>query len=310
MPLRFFAPRYWPAWLALGVLRVVERLPYRQLLRVGRVLGRIARHLPLNYLPIARANMRLCLPALSEGEREALLNRHFEALGMSLCESAMTWWSTEERIARLSRIEGIEHLKEAIARGRGAIVLTAHFTTLEIGARILNTAFPINVLYKPPKNELLAFIANSHRKSYKKAEQYATIERDDIRAMVRALRRNECVWYAPDQAFRNKGAEMVPFFGVPAATNVATSRLAELTGAAVLLFSHERLPDGRGYRVAISAPLAGYPGASAYADALRFNHFIEAEVRRIPAQYWWIHRRFKGLTSDYPNYYGAAARRT
>ena len=115
--------------------------------------------------------------------------------------------------------------------------------------------------------------------------------------MVRALRRNECVWYAPDQAFRNKGAEMVPFFGIPAATNVATSRLAELTGAAVLLYSHERLPDAKGYRVAISAPLEGYPGASPQADALRFNHFIEAEVRRIPEQYWWIHRRFKGLSS-------------
>jgi KDO2-lipid IV(A) lauroyltransferase len=266
--------------------------------------------LPLHYLPIARANMRLCLPELSDDQRAELLGRHFEALGMSLCESAMTWWSSEERIARLSRIEGVEHLQEAIARGRGAIVLTAHFTTLEIGARILNTAFPINVLYKPPKNELLAFIANAHRKSYKKAEQYTTIERDDIRGMVRALRRNECVWYAPDQAFRHKGAEMVPFFGVPAATNVATSRLAELTGAAVLLFSHERLPGAQGYRVAISTPLAGYPGASAHGDALRFNHFIEDEVRRIPEQYWWIHRRFKGLTSDYPNYYGAAARRT
>jgi KDO2-lipid IV(A) lauroyltransferase len=310
MPLRFFAPRYWPTWLALGLLRVIERLPYRQLLRVGRVLGRSARRLPLHYVPIARANIRLCLPGLGADEREALLERHFEALGMSLCESAMTWWSSEERIASLARIDGVQHLQEAIARGRGAIVLTAHFTTLEIGARILNSAFPINVLYKPPKNQLLAFIANSHRESYKKAEQYTTIERDDIRGMVRALRRNECVWYAPDQAFRSKGAEMVPFFGVPAATNVATSRLAELTGAAVLLFSHERLSHGQGYRVAISAPLAGYPGASPYADALRFNHFIEEEVRRIPEQFWWIHRRFKGLTSDYPNYYGAAARET
>jgi Kdo2-lipid IVA lauroyltransferase/acyltransferase len=310
MPARFFAPRYWPAWLVIALLRLIEHLPYRSLLAVGRALGRIARRLPLHFVPIARANMRLCLPDLSEDERERLLDRHFEALGMSMCESAMTWWSDEERIVGLARIEGIEHLKEALARGRGAIILTAHFTTLEIGARILNAAFPINVLYKPPKNELLAYIANSHRESYKKAEQYVTIERDDIRSMVRALRRNECVWYAPDQAFRSKGAEMVPFFGVPAATNVATSRLAELTGAAVLLFSHERLPDAQGYRIAISAPLPDYPGRSAYADALRFNHFIEAEVRRIPEQYWWIHRRFKGLTSDYPNYYGAAARKT
>ena len=252
--------------------------------------------------------MRLCLPELCDAEREHLLDRHFEALGIAICESAMSWWSSNARICELSRVEGVAHLEQALAAGRGAIILTAHFTTLEIGARILNTAFPINVLYRPPKNALLAYIANTNRSSYKRRAGLSTIERDDIRGMVRALRRNESVWYAPDQSFRNKGAEMVPFFGIPAATNVATSRLAQLTGAAVLLYSHERLPDAKGYRVVISPALADYPGTSPQADALRFNHFIEAEVRRIPEQYWWIHRRFKGLTPDYPNYYGAAAR--
>jgi len=308
IPRRFFAPRYWLTWLAVGLLRAIERLSYPHLVRAGRLLGRIGRRLPLHYIPVARANLRLCLPQLSDAERERLLDRHFQALGITLCESAMTWWSRDERIAQLARIEGVAHLEQALARGRGAIILTAHFTTREIGARILNIAHPINVLYRPPKNPLLAYIANTHRESYKRGEKYATIERDDIRGMVRALRRNEAVWYAPDQSFRNKGAEMVPFFGIPAATNVATSRLAELTGAAVLLYSHERLPDAQGYRVVLSPLLEGYPGASAQEDALRFNHFIETEVRRIPEQYWWIHRRFKGLTPDYPNYYGAAAR--
>jgi KDO2-lipid IV(A) lauroyltransferase len=308
IPPRFFAPRYWLTWLAVGLLRVIERLAYPHLVRAGRALGRIGRRLPLHYIPVARTNMRLCLPEFSDAERDRLLERHFEALGISICESAMSWWSSDERIAGLARIEGVAHLEQALAAGRGAIILTAHFTTLEIGARILNMAFPINVLYKPPKNALLAYIADTNRSSYKRSEQFRTIERDDIRSMVRALRRNEAVWYAPDQSFRNKGAEMVPFFGIAAATNVATSRLAQLTGAAVLLYSHERLPNAKGYRAALSAPLADYPGASAQADALRFNHFIEAEVRRIPEQYWWIHRRFKGLTGDYPNYYGAAAR--
>jgi KDO2-lipid IV(A) lauroyltransferase len=290
-------------------LRVIERLPYPQLVRAGRALGRLARRLPLNYKEVARCNMRLCLPELTDAAREELLRRHFEALGVSLCESAMSWWSSNERIARLSCIEGMEHLKQAFARGRGAIILTSHFTTLEIGARILNTTdIPMNVLYRPPKNQLLAHVANSNRSSYARSEMEGTIERDDIRGMVRALRRNACVWYAPDQSYRNKGAEMVPFFGIAAATNVATSRLAQLTGAAVLLYSHERLPDAKGYRVSVGPILEGYPSGSTQVDALRFNHFIEEEVRRIPEQYWWIHRRFKGLTPDYPNYYGNAAR--
>lgn len=309
IPPRFIAPRYWITWLAIGILRTIELLPYTQLVRVGRLLGRFARRLPLNYIKVARCNMQLCLPELDTAAREALLDRHFQALGVTMCESAMSWWSPDERIAKLSRIEGLEHLEQALARGRGVIILTAHFTTLEIGARILNTTgFPMNVLYRPPKNQLFAYVANTNRRAYARGEMKGTIERDDIRGMVRALRRNACVWYAPDQSYRNKGAEMVPFFGIPAATNVATSRLAQMTGAAVLLYSHERLPEARGYRVVIGPILEGYPSGSTQADALRFNHFIEAQVRRIPEQYWWIHRRFKGLTPDYPNYYGEAAR--
>ncbi len=129
------------------------------------------------------------------------------------------------------------------------------------------------------------------------------IRHDDIRAMVRSLRNNEIVWYAPDQSFRKKGAQMVPFFGIPAATNVGTSRLAQLTGAPILYFSHERLPNGAGYRVVIHPPVEQIPSDNAVADSEHFNHFIESQVQRVPEQYWWIHRRFKGLCEDYPDYY-------
>ncbi len=205
----------------------------------------------------------------------------------------------------------MEHLKEALARGRGAIILTAHFTTLEIGARILNAAFPINVLYKPPKNELLAYIANSHRESYKKAEQYTTIERDDIRGMVRALRRNECVWYAPgpglSQQGRGDGAILRRARGHQC-RHLASGRVDR--GGRAAVFSRALAARSRAIASRSARRSRAIPARARYADALRFNHFIEAEVRRIPEQYWWIHRRFKGLTGDYPNYYGAAARRT
>lgn len=304
VPRHLLTPRHWHTWIGLGFLRMFGGLPYPILVQVGRLIGRLARRLPLNYVRVARCNLQLCLHDLSDIERERLLNRHFEALGIALCESAMTWWSADARILRRSRIEGVHHLTEALARGHGAIVLTAHFTTLEIGARILNAVFPINALYRPPKNPVLAYVAERNRSRLARR----AIRQDDVRAMVRALKNNECVWYAPDQSYRKKGAEMVPFFGVPAATNVFTSRLAKLTGAMVLLYSHERLPHAQGYRVVIHPPLEDYPGSCAVTDAQRFNSFIEAEIRRMPEQYWWIHRRFKGVTSDYPNYYGAAAR--
>ena len=300
MPARFFGPRYWASWLALGFLRLVERLPYRLVLAVGRGVGRVARRLPLPYAGIARRNLQLCLPAQGAAEREQLLARHFESLGIGLFESAMTWWSEDERINALSSLEGLGHLEAALARGRGAIVLTAHFTTLQMGARILNNRLPINVLYRPLKNELLAYVSG---RSFGQQARKAIL-RDDVRGMISALKRNEIVWYAADQSYRKKGAMMVPFFGLPAATNVFTSRLARMTGAAVLYFWCERLAGERGWRATIEPPFEGWPGEDPVEDTLRYHACIEAQIRRMPAQYWWIHRRFKGLDADYPDYYG------
>ena len=130
------------------------------------------------------------------------------------------------------------------------------------------------------------------------------IRRDDVRTLVTALKANEPVWYAPDQSYRKKGAEMVPFFNIPAATNTATSRLARMTGAAVLPYFPERLPGSQGYRMVIYPMLENFPTDDPAADAQRFNELIEAQVRHVPEQYLWIHRRFKGLSPDYPDYYG------
>ena len=292
-------PRHWPSWTGLGVLRLLETLPYPAMLVVGRLIGKLARRLPLKWVRTARRNIELCMPALSPAEREQLIERHFESLGIGLCESAMCWWSPDERIRSLSRVEGCEHLDKALSQGNGVILLTAHFTTLEMGARIMNTNRKICALYRPLKNPVLA--AASDRSRAKRAR--SAIRHDDIRGMVRSLRNNEIVWYAPDQSFRKKGAQMVPFFGIPAATNIGTTRLAQLTGAPILYFSHERLPNGGGYRVVIHPPVAQIPSDNAVADSEHFNRFIEQQVGRVPEQYWWIHRRFKGLGADYPDYY-------
>jgi KDO2-lipid IV(A) lauroyltransferase len=295
-------PRYWPTWIGLGILRVLEPLPYRWLLAFGRLIGRFIRLLPTDFARVARRNLELCLPELDVQARERILAEHFETLGITLFETAITWYSDDARIRSLSRLEGIEHLEAALARGRGAILLSAHFSTLEIGARTLALNVPLSVVYRPTKNALMsAFLSENRGRHAKQA-----IARDDIRAMVRALRANDPVWYAPDQSFRKKGAEMVPFFGVPAATNTATSRLAAMTGAAVLPFFPERLPDGAGYRCVIGPALADFPSDSPVADAKRFNTLLEAHIRRVPAQYLWIHKRFKGLAPDYPRYYEQA----
>jgi len=302
MPIRLFAPRYWPTWCGLGLLWLSAQLPYRWLLALGKPLGWLLRRLPLHFASVARRNIELCLPTLSALERERLLERHFESLGIALFEIGFTWWSSLARWEPLVHFEGREHLAAALGRGKGAILLTAHFTTLEAGGRMLLSLGPAGFLYRPTKNEVLAHFLKHRRCKY----GGQPIPRDDVRSMIAILKRKGFVWFAPDQSYRKKGAQMVPMFGIPAATNTSVSRLARLTGAAVLPYFFERLPDGRGYLGVIGPPLENFPSDCPIADAERFNHLIEAQVRKVPEQYLWIHRRFKGLTPDYPDYYSRA----
>jgi len=292
-------PRYWTTWLALGMLRMFEPLPYSVLVMLGRFIGNVLAILPLSFVRIARRNLELCFPEKPAAERQRILREHFRSVGIGLFETAMSWWSSDERIRSLGALSGQEHLDAALARGRGAILLSAHFTTLEIGARSLTARGPTNIMYRPTSNLVLErFLARNRSKHAKRA-----IPRDDIRTLISALKGNEAVWYAPDQAYRKKGAEMVPFFGIPAATNTATSRLVRMTGATVLPYFVERLPGSAGYRLTILPALDNFPSDQPAKDAQRFNELIEAHARHVPSQYLWIHRRFKGLTPDYPNYY-------
>jgi len=300
MSAQLLAPRYWPTWLGLGFLRLFEPLPYAFLVRLGSALGAVLRFLPLRFVRIARRNLELCFPQSTAEERARILAQHFRTLGIAVFETSIAWWSDDERIRQLTSVEGEEHLQRALASGHGAILLSAHFTTLEIGARAACARWPVSIMYRPSRNAVLErFLQRKRGRRAKRA-----IPRDDVRTLVAALGANEPVWYAPDQSYRKKGAQMVPFFGIPAATNTATSRLARMTGAVVLPYFVERLPGSRGYRVAIHPPLADFPSGDPVADAARFNTLIEAQVRRVPEQYLWIHRRFKGLTPDYPKYYG------
>jgi Kdo2-lipid IVA lauroyltransferase/acyltransferase len=294
----YLHPRYWPSWLGLGILRIFEPLPHRLLYLLGRGVGLFFFLLPTSFKRIARRNIELCLPELDAARRARILREHFAGLGCALFETAMCWWSSDERIRRITSMKGMEHLEAAQATGRGVLLLSAHFNSIEISCRALAARLPLNIMYRPTKNLLIGEFVHSRRA----VQTRRAIPRDDARTLIRALKDGEVVWYAPDQSFRKKGAEMVRLFGIPAATNTATSRIAGMTRALVLPYFLERLPGG-GYQGVIHPPLENFPTDDAVADSERFNRLVEAEVRRMPDQYLWIHRRFKGLTPDYPKYY-------
>ncbi len=286
---RFLTPRYWPLWAGLGIVRLIILLPWRLQLALGRGLGRLAHPFARRERRIADVNLRLCLPELSDSERRGLMLRHFESLGCALVETALVWWGSERRMQRLVRIEGLEHIERALAGGHGAILLSAHFTTLEMGARALTRATRTAVMYQTPRNPLIAELSLRSRRQL--AER--VFSSDNVRELLQSLKQNLPVWYAPDQREEGKSGAMVPFFGVPASTNIATSRIAQISGAPVLTYLPERLRDGTGYVMRIGPPLPGFPSGDPLADAARFHAIIEQHVRRCPDQYLWTYKRFK-----------------
>ncbi len=293
-PSRFLTPRYWPTWLGLAVVRLLSWLPYRVQMTVGNGLGQVAYWFAHRDRHIAMANLRLCLHELDERARQRLVRQHFGALGCALLETALVWWASDRRLAALVRIEGLEHLERALERGRGAILLSAHFTTLEMGARALCIHGPTAIMYQTPRNALIAELSLRGRATHARS----TISSDNVRELLQGLKANLPVWYAPDQRDEGQSSALVPFFGIPALTNVATSRIARISGAPVLPYFPERLAGGAGYRMRILPPLDGFPSEDPVVDAARFHALIEAHVRRCPAQYLWTYKRFKRPGAD------------
>lgn len=298
------------AWLRYAVvaaihaaMRALVQLPLDLQLGLGKRLGIVAWRLAGGRRRVAARNIELCFPELAETERDALVKRHFEALGASLAETAMGWFGDKETIRRVVRIEGAEHLAAALERGKGVILYSAHFTCIEFCFPALRVLCPrLTGMYKAQKNPLMTRIMNRGRAG--NADEL--IPKDNVRAVLKNLKRNAVVWYAADQSYGGKGSELIPFFNEPAMTNTAVWRIAKASGAVVLPYFFRRLPDDSGYVASIDAPLDDFPTDDAAADVARLTRRIEEYIRLCPEQYWWIHKRFKGRPEPYPDAYGAA----
>lgn len=236
---------------------------------------------------MVRRNLELCFPQLTPEDRERLVRRHFESLGMSLAECAFAWLAPDRRIAGRFVIRGAEHVRGALAEGNGAILYTGHFGSLEICGRQLKLALPnFACMFSRRSNPLLEEIQRRGRLRV----AHESIPSDHVRATVRALERGAAVWYAPDQ-FHSHGAPL-PFFGEPAMTNIATGKLARLSGAPIVPFSYRRVDDRGHYELVFHPRLL--PDADPIAVTCALVRQLEQFVRAAPEQYQWLHRRFKG----------------
>ncbi len=293
-------PRNWGQCLTLALTWLAACLPWRAALRLGMALGRVAYHLAPGRRAIARRNLELCFPDMDPGQREALIRENFAHTGKGVIEIALGWYGGAAVDAIPVTLEGLEHFEAARRDGRAVILLSGHFTPVELAARLLGSRLRVAAIYKPLRKKPVLDAAMLRARRRNVGAAYA---RDDIRGIVRSLRNGIPVWYAGDQDYGRRHSVFAPFFGQPAATITALSRLARMSNARVVPLFFSSRPDLDGYEITFHPALEDFPGGDDVRDATRMNQVVEAAVRRHPEQYLWIHRRFKRQPERRTNLY-------
>ena len=282
------APRHWPAWLGIGLAALLARLPWSLQRVLGRGIGRLLMGLFGSRRRVAARNIALCFPELDDAAQANLLRESFAELGIGLFEFARAWWGSVAPMRGKFNVEGLEHLEAARAGGRGVIIISGHFVTLELAARLMCDHAPLAGMYRPHDGAVMEWAVQRGRLRY----ATAMFTREELRPALRHLKQGGLLWFAPDQDTRRGDSVFVPFFGRPAYSLTSTHQLARLSGAAVLGFAHVRHDDGR-YTLRLSPAFEAFPSSDATADTARVMAAIEAMIRAAPTQYLWIHRRFK-----------------
>ena len=285
----------------LAFLWLFQWLPLGIQAAIGSAFGSLGFRLVRSRRRVALRNLALCFPERSEAEREALAREHFRWLGRSLLERGLLWYASPARLKRLIRVEGDVHLAERSVKP--VMWLAPHFMALDVaGASVLLFQKRKGIsIYQRQSNAVMDRALRRGRLRLGNAEIFA---RDEAgKALMRAIRKGDGFFNLPDMDFGTRDSGFVPFFGVPAATLLAPSRLARALGMVVQPVVAEILPGGAGYVVRYQEPWPDFPSDDAVADAARINRWIESEIRKLPAQYLWVHRRFKTRPPGEPSLY-------
>jgi KDO2-lipid IV(A) lauroyltransferase len=286
----FLAPRYWSAWLFVAWLRFAASLPWNASIRLHEAIGRFFRLLMPRHRRVVERNLRLCFAGSTDSEIRRLVRLHFESLGTCLAETAFAWFGKVNKSLAPFHIEGEEHVRSALAKGCGVILYTGHFTPIEICGPILGECLPqFGFMFHQRRNALLDEIQRRGRLCY----GHLAFSSGNVRAMLRALKRNAVVWYAADQHFASRNATVLPFFGEPVELSTAGCRLARASGAAIVPFSYRRLPNGQGYSLCFEPALDDLDCDDAIAGTRRLVGVLERFIRRCPEQYCWSRHLLK-----------------
>ena len=275
--------------VALAFVWLVHFLPLRVIAAIGNALGAAAFWLIPERRRVTRINLEKCFPAMEPIRRERIARAHFRAACRTIVDLGVLWWASRERVERMVRVEGLEHLR---ALGKTpSILLAPHFVGVDIGGSRLGAEVDMVSMYAAQKDRMLSEMLLHGRRRF--GTHKLVSRQEGIRAVIAGMRQGLPFYYLPDQDYGPRDAVFVAFFGIQTATVPGLSRIAQLVGAKVLPCATSMLPAGEGYRITIEPAWENFPTADIAADTRRMNEYIERKVLEMPEQYLWMHKRFK-----------------
>ncbi|WP_026317863.1 LpxL/LpxP family Kdo(2)-lipid IV(A) lauroyl/palmitoleoyl acyltransferase [Algicola sagamiensis] len=287
---RFLGPKFWPMWLLICLLYLISWLPYRVLIGLGQLLGKLLYRVLGSRRKIAERNIELCFPEKTPKEVTTLTQQNFEEMGIAMFEVAIGWWWPAWRVKRLAHYEGFEHIERAFEQGKGVLLLASHQLHLEAACRVFGLKVPSVGFYRQHDNPLMEYFQYHGRA---KSNKYM-LDKFNVKGLIEALNQKEVCFYLPDQDYGPRRCQFVPFFAVQeTASTTGTLMFAEEGNCETIAVFTSRLPNAKGYKIEVLPAFDNFPSGDDANDVRRVNAWVEQAVMRHPEQYMWVHRRFK-----------------
>ena len=288
-------------WSILFLIQILARIPRPVANGVAHALAWCMWMANLRARPITEVNLGICFPDMIPERRQALVKASLYETNANIIDMARCWVRSRADLEeRISKVEGLDYLDEAVAAGRGTLVLLPHLGSWEIVSLYLSSRFNVTALYREPRTKILAEFIRRQRQRH--GARLISIGTAGLRAVLQALRANDMALLFPDQVPPRNSGQFAPFFGEPTLTMTLGSKLIHRSGAKAVCAYCKRLPDGR-YELVFRPVDEAIYDADLSTSLSGLNKSVEACVRECPEQYQWEYRRFKFLTDYRRRYY-------
>ena len=297
LKIEFIHPKFYPTWILILLMRIGVFIPFKFQVILGKAIGKLIYPFMKKLRETAYSNISNCFPEKKQPQVTLLVKQHFDAIGISLFETANAYYGSDRKIKKLLSINNKHFFSDALKNEGGIILLCSHFMPLMLGSRALLLENTIANIYRPQNNKLFDKVMV---KGYTK-NGAVMIKSKDTRSILKAIKNSLPIWYAPDQDLGINNSVFAPLFGIETATASATSRLAKNNNTRVIPYSFIRTKHG--YEMSFDKPIKNYPSNDPIKDATTTNKILESQIIKAPEQYLWIHRRFKTRPDGQENFY-------